>query len=139
MNTAPEIDIAGITYRINKIDALAQFHLARKLGPVIATLGQSVNQLAGGPKQSQEAWLASALGPVSGVIANMSHEDADFILHTCLSAVGRRQDDGRFAPIQKGKQLMFADIEMPTMLRLATEMIKENLGGFFTEAIGGFL
>ena len=138
MNAAPELDLAGFTYRIGKLPAKTQFHLARKLAPVVSTLGTAVSQLGGsGAEQSQEQWIVTALGPVTEVVAGMSETDVNFIIDTSLSVVSRRQDDGRYAPIQRNGNLMFIDIEMPTMFRLVVETIKENLGSFFAEVVGG--
>ena len=138
INTPTTIDLAASNYSIGRMDALTQFHVARRLAPVIAVLGESVAKLADSPEtKSQEAWVASVFGPVMDIVAKMGDEESNYIIHACLAVVGRQQEGGKYAPIQRNKLLMFNDIEMPVMFRLVVEVIKENLGGFFVEAAGG--
>lgn len=142
MDPTKELDIEGNTYRIGKLDALTQLHVARKLAPVLATLGASVTALTTSAQDlPQEQWLLQAFRPVMDLASMMPEDDANYVIHTCLSVVSRRPagDDGKFAPIQRNKALMFADIEMPTMFRLVVETVKENLGPFFGGVLGGLL
>lgn len=135
MNT--EVTIAGNTYRIGKLDALRQFHVVRRLAPIFAALGLTVEKLRETvPKPDSDAGAGGVLmelaGPVVDILAKMSDEDTEYILRTCLSVV-RRQEGERWAPVQTGVTLQYQDITMETMVRLAVEVIKENLSGFFKQ------
>ena len=134
-----DIEVNKRNYRIGKLDALKQFHIARKLAPALASIGVTVAELekvgkgmAGG---SAESFLA-ALGPVSEVLSKMSEEDTNYILFTCLGVVSMDQGDNRYAPISKNNMLMFEDIDMLLMLKLTGEVVKFNLEGFF-QGLGG--
>ena len=136
--TPTTIELAGSVYSIGRMDALTQFHVARRLAPVVATLGKSIAELTTAEgQQSQEAWITEVFGPVMDIVAKMGDDESNYIIHTCLNVVSRKQEGGKFAPVQRNKQMMFNDIEMPVMFRLVVEVIKENLGGFFVEAVGG--
>lgn len=121
-----EIEIAGNTYRIGKLSALTQFHMARRLAPLLAAVGVT----AGNLKSAATLDLAELVGPASEVLARMSEADVNYVLFGCLDAVQRKQGD-RFAPVQVREALMFQDLEMPSMVRLVIEVLRTNLGSFF--------
>ena len=129
-----EIEINGQTYRIGKLNALAQFHVSRRLAPVLAAVGVSLSSLKEGMKADQQDFV-TMLEPISQVMAKMTDEETNDVIFTCLAVVSRKQDD-RFAPVQNGTQLMFQDIDMPIMLRLVVATLRENLGNFLQELSG---
>jgi hypothetical protein len=134
-----DIAVDGRNYQIGKLDALKQFHIARKLAPALASIGVTVAELEkvgqGMVGGAAESFLA-ALGPVSEVLAKMSEEDTNYVLFTCLGVVSMDQGEGRFAPISRNNLLMFEDIDMLLMLKLTGEVVKFNLEGFF-QGLGG--
>lgn len=123
-----EITIAKNTYRIGKLNALQQFHVARRLAPVLATMGLSLRQLADGSKMSIDDFLP-VLGPVTEILAHMTDEDSNYVIFSALSATERKQGD-KWGPVVNGVSLMFQDMDLPEMMRLVVEVLKENLGGF---------
>lgn len=125
-----KIDINGQTYVIEKLPALAQFHVTRRLAPILATMGISVQSLSAGSKMAIDDFLP-VMGPVSEVIAHMSDDEVNYIIFTCLNVVSRQQGD-KFARISAPnvQTLMFADIDMGIMLRLTVEVVKDSLGNF---------
>jgi hypothetical protein len=118
-----DFSINGSEYRSGKLDAKKQFHLARRLGPVLAKLP--------GVAESE---IFSA---VAEEIAGMSDENCDYILDTCMSVVKRQQGDA-WAPIFNARAgvMQFDDIDMATMLQIARHVIEENLAGFFGGRLG---
>lgn len=116
-----DLPLDGHVYRIGRMDALTQFHVARRLGPVIASLAE------GGADFS----ILDVMAGATQVIAKMSDEDVNYIINRCLLVVARVVEGSRPAPVMRGNQFMFNDITMPQMVRLAVEVIKENLGPFF--------
>lgn len=125
------IEINGQTYRINKLNALAQFHITRRLSPLLATVGTSLAGLQLGLKAGALDFVA-ILDPMTEILAKMPEDDANYIIFTCLDKVARQVGE-RYAPVATNGQLMFEDIEMPFMLQLVFEVIKDSLGNF----IGG--
>lgn len=128
----PPITLGEHQYTIGKINPMKQFHIARRLAPALAAVGLTVAQLK---ELKGLEDLAAVLGPLSGVAAAMSDEDAEYVIYTCLSAVQRVQPDGRGAPVTVNgeKRLMFEDMGMPQMLMLTFQVVRENMGGFMQE------
>lgn len=118
-----EFETEGRTYKVNKIDARSQFHIVRRLAPV---LGQVAPAVQGG-KAGMEA-----LPALADAIANLSDADADYVLFGLLKALARKQDQGLgWGPVVTGTAIMYDDITMPTMLKLAWEALSFNMSGFF--------
>jgi hypothetical protein len=128
-----QIKVKGEEYACGKLNALAQFHVVRRLGPMLVVAGISVEMLRTGMKVALDDMVSMA-GPVMELLSKMSDKDVDYILFTCLAVVKRKQGD-QWAPItvKDTNQLMFHDIDMPAMIRLVVEVLKENLAGFLTE------
>jgi hypothetical protein len=127
MNTT-EITVNEQTYRIGKLSALGQFHVSRRLAPVLAAVGISLQSLTQGMKADLSDFTTT-LGPVADVMSKMSDEETNYIIFTCLNVVGRK-DDNRYAPVSQSGTIMYQDIDMPVMLRLVIAVLRENLGNF---------
>lgn len=118
-----EFELEGHTYRANKIDARSQFHIVRRLAPVIGELAPAMQKGKGG---------LDALPPLANAIAKLSDNDADYCLFGLLKAISRKQPQGTgWAPVSTGELLMYDDITMPTMLQLAWKALSHNMQGFF--------
>ena len=119
-----EFETEGRTYRVNKIDARSQFHIVRRLAPV---LGHVAPAIQGGKTSGMEA-----LPALADAIAKLSDEDADYVLFGLLKVISRKQDQGLgWGPVCTGTTIMYDDITMPTMLKLAWESLSHNMSGFF--------
>lgn len=114
-----EFEVKGQQYRSGKLDAFKQFHLARRLMPVITAM-------------SGKESLDGTVSAVSTAIAGMSDTDCDYVLNACLAVVQRQQGQS-WAKVfdDRSKSLMFDDIDMAGMLSIAQQVIQDNLGSFF--------
>lgn len=119
-----KVTIEGVEYEIGKLDALRQYHLVRKLAPVLAVMIGSF---------SKENVESMDMGALADALAKMDMETSDFILFTCLSVV-KRHDKGVWAPVSTGKQLMYADMNAAVLFNIQKEVVQENLANFFTGA-----
>ncbi|MBB3004360.1 hypothetical protein FHX57_006742 [Paraburkholderia tropica] len=120
------VEVGGQKYRIGRIDARKQFHVARRLAPLLAGMSSVADKSAG---------FAAFLGPLTDALSGMSDDDVDYVLDVCLGVCQRMQPNGQGAPvIARGGGLMFEDIDMGQMIQLAVKVIQENLGGFFPGA-----
>lgn len=143
MNTTHTPTVAGLEgndYSIGAMDAFTQFHVARRIAPAMQALGMSVLELAAvGKETGNDAAMLAVSKPVIEVISKMSNEDVDFIIRACLSCCTRKPSgvEAGWAPIMSNGRLLFADIQMPTMMRLTIEVLKVRLGSFFGELLGG--
>jgi hypothetical protein len=121
-----DIELGGHTYRAGTIDARTQFHIVRRLGPVLSELVPAV-------KANESGDGLSALPALAGALAKISDVDADYVLFGLLKVVSRRLDSaGGWGPVCAGTTLMYDDITMPLMLQLAWQSFQQNCGSFFT-------
>lgn len=135
-----EFELNGVFYLVRKIDARAQFHIVRRLAPV---MGELAGALRGKsvviPKDSPEYKDAMAkaamevVPPIAEAIGKLSDSDADYVIFGLLKAVQRKQPNGLgYGPVcTDTMQLMYDDIDMPTMLKLAWKSLSFNMSGFF--------
>lgn len=117
-----EFELEGRTYRANKIDARTQFHIVRRLAPVLGEIAPALQGKGG----------LEALPPLANAVAKLTDSDADYVIFGLLKAVVRKQDQGLgWGPVATGEQLMYDDITMSLMLKLAWQSFSFNMSGFF--------
>lgn len=143
-------EIGGHTYAFGKMDARRQFHVARRVGPLLALMGNVAAAVAHIPA-SDEAKAENAqneeaagrfllfMGPLAEKLQEMSDEDLDYVINACLSVTSRKEGE-RWAPMMAadGRSFMFQDLALPQLLQLTVESLRENLGNFF-DTVGGAL
>ncbi|MGI4812802.1 MAG: phage tail assembly chaperone [Janthinobacterium lividum] len=123
-----KVEVGGNLYRIGRMDVRKQFHVARRIGP--AMLGFLGGSMVKG------AQLSTMIGPVVDALSKMSDEDSDYVIDRCLAVVARAQNGGEWARVTAPDGgLMFQDIDLPQMLKLAQAVLAENLRGFFPIAV----
>jgi hypothetical protein len=129
-----ELEVEGRQYRTGKLNAFKQFHLMRKLLPLFSGMGESLSQMPA-TVGSGEGQFWHSLSPIAQAVADMSDDDSEWIIKTCLAAV--TVFNGRnWVPVATPTgELMFEDIDLSQMLQLAFGVIQENLGNFFPGAL----
>ncbi|MNR86943.1 hypothetical protein D3C71_1163810 [compost metagenome] len=144
-----QITISGKNYTIGRLNALDQLHVSRKIAPIIPSLIPLISEVAkGGLSKVIESLesgddvelenidlkeldgLSSALSPLMDVIAGMSEDDTNLVIHKCLSVVNR---DG--ALLCRGESIMFDDLDMMQILPLVVAVIRKNLGNFIQDLL----
>jgi hypothetical protein len=140
-----ELEVDGIKYRTGgKLSAFEQFHVFRKLTPVISGLIESFSthktaREKAGPNGEAEAidkefW--SAVGPVAKAISEMSKEDSEYVLQTCLKAVQRFAPPNSWVNLTTPQgHMMFEDVDLGSMLQLTYAVLEDNLGNFFRSGL----
>lgn len=123
-----EIDIGGNKYQIAKLNAFQQFHVARRIAPIMFSLGTAASTFLA--KDKETAAVLKAIEPMVNVISQMSDADSQYVLNACLSVCSRQQGSGYSRIFVDGSGLMFQDIDLPTMMQLAYAVIQDNLGNF---------
>lgn len=127
----------GVTYRIDKMPARTQFHVYRRLLPILMTLDRVPQILAFAKEkelstEEQMGMMLAALRPLASALSEMKDEDADYVITAALSVVYREQAEGKFAPVlAPNGVMMFNDIDLSGMVQLTVETIQENMGNFF--------
>ena len=143
-----ELEIGGNTYRINNMPAMTQFHVMRKLGPVLpgivpvlaqaaAALPQADGQEDGGTMTTVDgvAAIAMAARPLLDGLAAMADADAEYVINHCLSAVMRRDPGGKsWNAVSRDGVTMFDDIDLMTSMQIVWAVLRENYTSFFRAA-----
>ena len=143
-----ELEIGGNTYRINSMPAMTQFHVMRKLGPVLpgivpvlaqaaAALPQADGQEDGGAMTTVDgvAAIAMAARPLLDGLAAMADADAEYVINHCLSAVMRRDPGGKsWNAVSRDGVTMFDDIDLMASMQLVWAVLRENYTSFFRAA-----
>ena len=143
-----ELEIGGNAYRINSMSAMTQFHVMRKLGPVLpgivpvlaqaaAALPQANDQGDGGAMTTVDgvAAIAMAARPLLDGLAAMADADAEYVINHCLSAVMRRDPGGKsWNAVSRDGVTMFDDIDLMTSMQIVWAVLRENYTSFFRAA-----
>ena len=143
-----ELEIGGNAYRINSMSAMTQFHVMRKLGPVLpgivpvlaqaaAALPQVDGQEDGGAMTTVDgvAAIAMAARPLLDGLAAMADADAEYVINHCLSAVMRRDPGGKsWNAVSRDGVTMFDDIDLMASMQLVWAVLRENYTSFFRAA-----
>lgn len=109
-----ETEINGVTYQLATLDAMTQFHVMRRIMPIVGVIS--------GDDAMERAFRA---------LGELSDEDSEYVLNKCLTGCMRKNGDN-WAKVYVNGRLMFEDIGLPGMLRLAVATLKEPIAGFFT-------
>ncbi len=130
---ATQITVNGSQYSIGKMDAMKQFHVSRRIGPMLPSLAAAYAQMLGSEKPLVESipMMLGNLKPALEALASMPDDEVEYVMSACLSVVQRQQPTGWAAVwSQQGKIPMFSDIELPALLELVANVIADNLGPF---------
>jgi len=130
--------IGGKKYQIGRLNAMQQFHVSRRIAPLLATMGISFATILQHRTIDVEQ-LIPVLGPVSHVLSTMSDEQTDYIFATCLSVVKRAEKGpggkDMWAPVSAGALVQYDDINMAQMIAIVVAVLQVNLEDFFKELL----
>jgi len=137
-------------YDFKKLDALSQFHIVRRLAPVI---GEIVASLANSSEMKGKDLkntkfddldfneISKNLAPVFTALAKIPDEDVNYAIFGLLKGVYRKQTNvGGWARITTDTNLfMFEDIkaDLKLMMSLAVKSFQVNLSGFMAALPSG--
>lgn len=127
-----EFEINGQTYRATRLDAFRQFHVSRRIAPIIPTLIPVFVKLAREGSLSEDiSGLSELLVPFADGIANMSDEVSEYVLANCLSVV-QRKNGTNWASVwnANAKACMFDDMDLGVLMQLVIKVIQDSLGPF---------
>jgi len=127
---ATELEVGGRTYSIGKLDTFVQFHVGRRVAPLLRPILESSRE--GGAKID----VLRAAVDVSEAMSTLPNEQLDYVLKECLSVVRVKQEN-RFTPLMANGQLLFQDLGLAAMLQLTGAVLRENFQDFFAGLLGG--
>lgn len=131
MQETKEIEVGGNMYQLGRLDAMKQFHVSRRLVPVLASFSELGEAFKA--KDGDESMNIAALLPLGEAIAKLSDADAEYIIKTCLGVVKRLdKTSDRYTALMVRDQFAYQDLSMVEMVRLTGEVVMENMGDFFS-------
>lgn len=129
-----EFNLGEKQFRTSKLDALAQFHVSRKLAPIIPTLIPVFVKIAkDGAELSDIASYAEILAPFADGLAAMSNEDSEYVITTCMSVAKRKAaGSDNWAPIwsNSARACMFDDMDLGDIIQIVLKVVQDSLGNF---------
>lgn len=132
-----EFEIGGRKFKVNKINVFKQFHIVRKIAPILSDLlpalqdaAKSQKQFEGLAEEEKFQKLIPVLTPVIMGLSKMSDEESEKVFRGLLCAVDLKQAQG-WVKIANDTVLMFDDLELPVLIQLAGRAFMFNLSGFF--------
>jgi hypothetical protein len=127
-----EFQVKGITYSAGRVPALQQFHITRRIAPLIGELASMGDALKGDG--------AALVKPLAEVLARMSDADADYVLFGLLRHAKRQIPGGLgWSDVVVGTAINHLDISMPDMLQIAWGVLKHNMADFTAALPSGLL
>lgn len=143
-----QFTVGDHVYQSDRIGAIDQFNISRRLTPVVVALVPLIN-LGATPEEisaaigSDLAKNARLIEPALEAISKMSDDDVQFILSKTLSKVQRGVKDPvtavvmAWSPLWGAGGLQYDDLSMPDMIRIVWNVLSEQLGGFFSGSQSG--
>jgi hypothetical protein len=146
-----ELEIKGTAYKTAPLNAIKQFHIVRRLGPLFSQLAtpgvlstlkrlqDSANDKADDKSPDvlevmAKLDLSELFGPFSAAFGELSDASSEYIIMECLRVTSRQvAAGGPWAKLVVNNQLMYDDVTMAVMLRLVWAVVQENLAGFLSE------
>jgi hypothetical protein len=130
-----DFTINNAEYRVEKLDAKTQFHLSRKIAPLLPKLLPVFIKVSQSEKESLLSGnigeLCEVLEPFAEALANIPDEHASFIYDACLQNVMRKTGKD-YAKIVSNNLAMFEDIDLDATLQIVIKVIWHNLGSFIS-------
>lgn len=134
-------DINGTSFKLSKIDAFKQFHIVRRIAPILSDLVPAMSSIKSASKDTEELseserldHFAAIAAPVMSGLSKLSDQDADRVLFGLLSSVEMQQSAGNWARLATDKMLMIQNLDLPVLLQCAGRAFAYNLQSFFVVA-----
>lgn len=133
MSSERDFEVGTRRFKLNKIDAFKQFHIARRLAPILGDLIPIAHKLSKLSKEQMEDDQFESIAPIMTGISKLSDEDANKVLLGLCSAAEMYQPVSnswaRVATESAG--IMFHDLELNELLQIAGRAFMYNMSGFF--------
>lgn len=128
-------EINGKSFKVSKINAMKQYHIVRRISPILSEMLPAIQGLAKKSNAlSEEEMLdqaATVIAPIMNGLSKLTDKDSEFVLFGLLSVVEIKQAEGNWARLVMNDNLMFHDLELPILLQAAGRSFMFNMSGFF--------
>lgn len=135
-----DFQIGAQEFKLSKIDPFKQFHIVRRLGPILGDIipvAQSIKNAVSGEQSEDQKFetIAKLVQPILNGLSKLSDEDSNRVLLGLLSSVEMKQSPaGNWARVARDESLMIETLDLPVLLQAAGRAFAYNLSGFFCTA-----
>jgi hypothetical protein len=123
-----EFEVAGKTFRTGTLTAKEQFHIGRRVMPLMNPILTSLK--SGGAKD-----FTDIIAAVSDDLAKIPDDALDYVIDACLASVQIKQGDS-WAKVMVNGRLMFHDIDLSQMLQIMWAVLEETFRPFMKGLLG---
>jgi hypothetical protein len=138
--SAESFEINGRKFKLNKVDAMQQFHIARRIGPLLSeilpVMGKIAKQMSNGAMETMTEEqkfdeMSKAAAPFMNGLSKLSDQDSEFVLFRLLNSVEVHQPEyNSWARVASHAGIAMQDIDLPILLQAAGRALFFNLSGF---------
>lgn len=125
-----ELVVGEYTYATGKIDAIKQFHVARRMAPVLLALAGATGTVQAVLAGRTDIEALDAMMPIAAALQGLSDADSEYVLHACLTVCQMRSGAGWANVFIPGGGLAFQHIDMPTICMIVVATLRDNMGNF---------
>ena len=128
MSATYKFTVDGKHYITDKMNAIQQLHIAKRGAACLGALrGLLLNHA-----EEKELSAPEAAGLLASLLSMIPDEDLDFIIFRCLekTRINMGHDTG-WAELTASGRLMFEDMELDTVIKICTEVLRFNFMRFF--------
>lgn len=133
-----DAEIKGRKFKFGKIDAIKQFHVARRVTPILGDALPAMKKMKSLgdfdklPEDEKFEKITQVITPFINGMSKLSDSDAELVLFSLLSCVEVYQDDFKtWSKVASDKMIMMQDLDLPTLLQAAGRSFMHNLSDFF--------
>jgi len=128
----PTITVGEQVYSFGRLSALAQFHVLRRVMPVMSKVVPTLMKLAATKdKDERLKLLLENMEPFAEMLAKLSDEDANYVIRECLKVCASVHSGGHMPVTTPDGTLTDAYMSMPAMIRLTMKVVDQHMADFF--------
>jgi len=131
-----QVELDGNVYRIGHLSPMRQFHIFRRLAPLIAAVPSPDTSGQADAVDNFHRQLGENLAPLVDAVGRLTDDEGNYIILNTLRAVERQVGNGWARLIASGPDgqplLMFEDMDLSVMMQLVWATFQENLQRFFS-------
>jgi hypothetical protein len=137
LDMSTDFEMNGNMYRIGRLNAFQQFHLSRRIAPLIPPLVPIFMRLSKEGLSGDLTTLPELLQPFADGLAVMKDEDAEICINTCMSVVKRQVGD-KWASVWTGKMAQYDELnDIASLMPIVLRVIQSALGPFLRGLLTG--
>ena len=132
-----QFEIKGQKFSLKKVNALEQFHIARRLMPVLSEMLPGLGKLSKNMKdlekltqEQQFDEISQAMSPAMNSLSKLNDKDSEYVLFGLLSCAQFHQAEHNLWLNIADKSGIKVPLEFPVLMQVAGRALMFNIGDF---------